>query len=31
MKDLVDFDSRHDFDDYMKSLEKDYYKKMGFL
>ena len=27
MKDLVDFQSRDDFDSYMRSIEKNYYQK----
>ncbi len=29
LKDLVDFQSREDFDRYMKDLENDYYDKVG--
>ncbi len=31
IKDLVDFDSRKDFDNYMRGLESQYYEHSGLL
>lgn len=30
MKDLVDFNNRNDFENYMRHLEKGYYEQLGF-